>query len=85
MVLGKVGKNVDNSKGSLAKGIKLKESHGSVHNDDSACADGLLLLGGSGRTVVKTPHLFRGGGLGDTLGASWALPKTSSPILMGWF
>jgi hypothetical protein len=37
MVLGKVSKNVDNSKGSAAKGIKLKDSHGSIHND---CPEG---------------------------------------------
>mmetsp|Transcript_17979 Transcript_17979/g.32596 ORF Transcript_17979/g.32596 Transcript_17979/m.32596 type:complete len:400 (+) Transcript_17979:110-1309(+) len=62
VVLGKVGKNVDNSKGSLAKGIKLKDSHGSVHNDGPACAEGLLLLGRSGGTVIKT-HPSIGNGI----------------------
>jgi hypothetical protein len=63
LLLGKVGQDVDNSKGSLGELFEFKDSHGSIHDDSLAFGKGLLLFEGGLGTVVKS-HPTRGDGIG---------------------
>lgn len=59
VLLGEVGKDVDNSHGSGGEGLELEDSHRSVHDDGLAVSKLLLLESGGLRTVVKSHPAIR--------------------------
>ena len=68
LLLGEVGEDVNDSESSGGELFKLKDSHGSVHDDGLAVSELLLLVGSGLRTVVKS-HPALGDGIGlDDLG-----------------
>ena len=67
-LLGQVGQNVNESKGSLGKGFHFEDTHGSVHNDRLAVRQGRLLLLRRLGAIVKSHPAIRNLISGDNLG-----------------
>ena len=68
LLLGEVGKDVNNAEGSLGELLDLEDAHGSVHDDGLAVGEELLLLLGGLGTVVKAHPAIGDGIGGDGLG-----------------
>jgi hypothetical protein len=72
LLLGEVGKDVDDAKGALGELFDLEDAHGSVHDDSLAVREELLLLLGGLGTVVEA-HPAVGDGIGgDGLGVGFS-------------
>jgi len=67
-ILSDISKDVNNSESSLGESFEFEDSHGSVHDDGLAVREGLLLLLGGLRTIVKSHPAIRDGINGDNLG-----------------
>jgi hypothetical protein len=67
LVLGKVGKDINNIESSLLELIHLEDSHRSVHDDSLAVRKSFLLELGGLRTVIKSHPSFWDGIKSDNL------------------
>mmetsp|Transcript_22941 Transcript_22941/g.35087 ORF Transcript_22941/g.35087 Transcript_22941/m.35087 type:complete len:448 (-) Transcript_22941:110-1453(-) len=73
LLLGQIGQDVDNSKGSLVELFEFKHSHRSVHNDGLAVSKGCLLFFGRVWSVVQShPAIWDSIGCNDLGFGIWA-------------
>merc|ERR1712032_143670 len=61
LFLRQVGKNINNSEGTLGEFFELEHTHGSVHDDSFARRKGFFLFSGGSGTVIKTHPSIRKG------------------------